>query len=224
MNFDDNFRRVGGANVEPIKALLAELDPGQWRDEAKQKQLYRAHRNTQTVLLVHDRDYRHNNPTRHPALKVFEPVIRPVLGVTADHYDQSPKGIELTRKFGLGYFIRANFVRLLPGQAIDEHRDLNFSLTHAHRVHVPIITNDRVWFTVGGEALNIPEGEIYEINNRRPHSVLNEGNEPRIHLVLDYVLKGEQCCCGKLQHPDKPCTPEACRDTASGEVPCTCHR
>ena len=223
MNFDDNFRRVGSANIEPIKAMLGEVTAEQWENREARQQLYEAHRAAKAVLLVHDGDFRHIDPTRHPALELFLPVIRPVLGVTADHYDQSPKGMELTRKFGLGYFIRANFLRLMPGEAIAEHRDMNFSLAHAHRVHVPIITNDRVAFTVGGETLNIPEGEIYEINNRRPHSVRNEGDEPRVHLVLDYVLKGEQCCCGEKHHPDEPCTPEACLDSVTGRVACTCY-
>ena len=223
MNFDDNFRRVGSANIEPVKAMLGEVTAEQWEDQDARQQLYEAHRGAQAILLVHDGDFRHIDPTRHPALELFLPVIRPVLGVTADHYDQSPKGMELTRKFGLGYFIRANFLRLMPGEAIAEHRDMNFSLAHAHRVHVPIITNDRVAFTVGGETLNLPEGEIYEINNRRPHSVRNEGDEPRVHLVLDYVLKGEQCCCGEKHHPDEPCTPEACLDSVTGRVACTCY-
>jgi hypothetical protein len=223
MNFDDNFRRVGGANIDPIKAMLGDVTAEQWEDQGARSQLYEAHRAAQAILLVHDSDFRHINPTRQPALKVFEPVIRPVLGVTADHYDQSPKGMELVKKFGLGYFIRANLLRLMPGEAIAEHRDMNFSLAHAHRVHVPIITNDEVWFTVGGETLNIPEGEIYEINNRRPHSVRNDGDEPRVHLVLDYVLKGEKCCCGEKRHPDGPCTPEACLDTVTDRVACTCY-
>jgi hypothetical protein len=223
MNFDDNFRRVGSANIELIKGMLGELQAGDWENQEARRQLDEAYRNAQAILLVYDSDLRHVDPTRHPALAVFEPVIRPILGVTADHFDQSPKGMELTRKFGLGYFIRAYFQRLNPGGSIAEHRDKNFSLAHAHRIHVPIITNDRVWITVGGEILSIPEGEIYEINNRRPHSVRNDSTEPCVHLILDYVLKGEMCCCGEKRHPDEPCTPEACGDTVTGQVPCTCY-
>jgi len=222
VNFGDNFRRIGGANIEPIKAMIAELEREQWENEEIRQQRYEAHRDTQSIPLVHDSDFRHTEPTRHPALKIFGPIIRPVLSITADYYDESPKGIELSEKFGIGYFIRANLVRLLPGVTIAEHRDMNFSLTHAHRIHVPIITNDQVHFTVGGETLDIPEGEIYEINNRRMHSVCNDGNDPRVHLILDYVLKGEMCCCGEKRHPDTPCTPEACLDTVTGRVPCTC--
>lgn len=222
MNFDDNFRRIGSANVEPIRRVLETLAEEDWDREAVRQQRYEVHKDTQTIPLVHDYDFRHVQPTRHPALQVFEPVIRPVLAITADFFDQSPKGRELTRKHGVGYFIRANLVRLSPGGEIAEHRDMNFSLAHSHRVHLPVITNDKVWFTVGSETLNIPEGEIYEINNRRMHSVRNEGDEARIHLILDYVLKGEMCCCGEKRHPDSPCTPEACVDTDRWRIPCEC--
>ena len=222
MNFDDNFRRIGSANIEPIKAMIAELEDERWESEAIQRQCYEAHRDAQSILLVHDSDFRHIDPTRHAALNVFEPVIRPVLAITADFYDKSPKGREIGRQSGIAYFIRAYFARLLPGMAIAEHRDMNFSFAHSHRVHVPIITNDQVWFTVGGETLNIPDGEIYEINNRRMHSVCNKGDEPRVHLILDYVLKGEMCCCGEKLHPDQPCTQEACADTVESRIPCTC--
>jgi hypothetical protein len=222
LNFDDNFRRIGGANIEPIKAMVSELEPERWESEAIREQRYEAHRDTRTIPLVHDYDFRHTVPTRHPALELFESLIRPVLGVTADYFDKSEKGEELTEKHGIGYFIRCNLVQLLPGGIIGEHRDMNFSLTHAHRVHVPIITNDQVWFTVGSETLNIPEGEIYEINNRRPHSVRNEGDESRVHLILDYVIKGEMCCCGEKLHPETPCSPSACVETDRGRIPCTC--
>lgn len=222
MNFDENFRRIGSANVAPIKALIAGVESERWENEAVRQQLYEAHRDTQSILLVHDSDFRHTKPTRQPALQTFEPVIRPVLAIIADFYDESPKGMELRKKFGIGYFIRANLARLLPGATVAEHRDMNFSFTHSHRVHVPIFTNDQVRFTVGGEVLNIPEGEIYEINNRRMHSVCNGGDEPRVHLILDYVLKGEMCCCGEKRHPDDPCSPEACLDIVTGRIACTC--
>jgi hypothetical protein len=183
MNFDDNFRRIGGANVEPIRALVASLEEADWDSQSVRQQRYEVHRDTQTIPLVHDYDFRHTNPTRHPALETFGPVIRPILAITADFFDTSEKGLELTKKYGVGYFIRANLVRLAAGGAIDEHRDGNFSLTHAHRVHVPIITNDSVLFKVGQETLCLPDGEIYEINNRRLHSVHNAGDTARVHLI-----------------------------------------
>ena len=223
MNFDDNFRRIGSANIEPVKALVKALTDQDWSEGDVRQQRYEVHKDTQTIPLVHDYQFRHDEPTQHPALATFGPVIRPILAITAEFYDSSEKGRELTDKYGIGYFIRANLVRLAPGGTINEHRDGNFSLTHAHRVHVPIITNTGVLFNVGEDTLCIPEGEIYEINNRRLHSVKNGGDAARVHLIIDYVLKGEQCCCGEKHHPDQACTPEACRETDQGRIPCNCY-
>ena len=222
MNFDGNFKRIGSTNVDPIKALLESFGEDDWERDSQRQRRYEVHKDTQTIALVHDYDFRHTNPTRHPALQTFGRAIRPILAMVADFYDTSEKGRELTNKYGIGYFIRANFVRLSAGGEITEHRDMNFSLTHSHRVHIPVITNDNVLFQVGNETLSLPEGEIYEINNRRMHSVRNEGDTPRVHLILDYVLKGEMCCCGELRHPDEPCSPDACIDTDRCRIPCNC--
>jgi hypothetical protein len=222
VNFDGNFRRIGSTNVEPIEALLQSFGEDDWDRDSQRQRRYEVHKDTQTIALVHDYDFRHTNPTRHPALEIFGRAIRPILSMVADFYDTSEKGVTLTNKYGIGYFIRANFVRLAAGGEITEHRDMNFSLTHSHRVHVPVITNDGVVFKVGEESLNIPDGEIYEINNRRMHSVRNDGDTPRVHLILDYVLKGEQCCCGELRHPNEACSPEACLDTDRCRIPCNC--
>ena len=213
MNFDDNFRRIGNANIDAIKAIVAEIESQQWEADTDFDMQY--------VFLVHDRDLRHTEPTRRPALNTFEPVLRPILDITADFFDKSPQGQILTKENGVGYFIRAYLARLLPGETIAEHRDLGFSYAHSHNVHVPIVMNERVQITVGGETLTIPEGEIYEINNRRPHAITNAGEDPHIHLSLDYVLKGEMCCCGEKLHHGEPCTPEACFGTDTGEVSCT---
>ncbi|WP_405223295.1 aspartyl/asparaginyl beta-hydroxylase domain-containing protein [Lentisalinibacter sediminis] len=222
MNFAGNFRFIGSANIAPLRSLVARLTDEQWQNEVLRQQRYEVHRDTETVPLVHDYDFRHTNPTRHPMLQVFEPALRPILAMIAGFYESSPKGRELTARYGLGYFIRANLVRLAPGGDISEHRDRNFSLTHSHRVHVPVVTSEAVAFTVGSETLNLPEGEIFEINNRRLHAVRNAGDAARVHLVLDYVLKGEQCCCGERRHPDTTCSPRLCADTDTGKVPCHC--
>jgi hypothetical protein len=90
-------------------------------------------------------------------------------------------------------------------------------------VHFPIVTNDKVLFTVGSQTVNMQEGMLYEINNRRKHSVANRGDADRIHLIIDFVLPGEQCCCGARLHPYTLCSPQACRDTDQMKIPCVCH-
>lgn len=224
MNFAGNFVRIGDVDVTALRQLVLELPEEQWRSESFHQQRYELHRDTETVSLVFDPDFRHTMPTRLPALEVFELSIRPALMQTADYYEDSPKGKMLLAESetGLGYFIRANLVRMKAGGKITEHTDNNFSLVHSHRVHLPVITNDEVLFTVGSEAINMQQGGLYEINNRRIHSVTNSGAEARVHLILDYVLPGEKCCCGEKHHPQTACNPQACKETDHLRVACVC--
>ncbi|HEX6261046.1 MAG TPA: aspartyl/asparaginyl beta-hydroxylase domain-containing protein, partial [Woeseiaceae bacterium] len=140
-----------------------------------------------------------------------------------DHFEETRSAQQLIRENGSGYFIRTSLVRLKANSSIAEHMDMNFSLTHSHRVHLPIITNDQVLFTVGKETINMREGQLTEINNRRMHSVHNNGPEDRVHLILDFVLPGERCCCGARLYPQTRCSPRACEDTVVGRVPCVCY-
>jgi len=222
MNFAGNFAHIGDVDITTLRQRVLEIPEQQWRGESFRQQRYEVHRDTETVSLVFDPDFRHTMPTKLPALEIFEPAMREALMMAADFYDYSPKGQALFETFGLGYFIRANLVRMKAGGVITEHTDNNFSLSHSHRVHLPIISNDRVLFTVGNETINLKAGQLVEINNRRPHSVSNAGSEYRVHLILDYVLPGEKCCCGEKHHPQTACNPEACRETDQLRIKCVC--
>jgi hypothetical protein len=222
MNFAGNFVHIANVDVTVLKQLVFDLPDQQWHSESFRQQRYEVHRDTETINLVFDPDFRHTHPTKLPALQMFEPSMRSALAKAADHYDESTKGKALIEQFGLGYFIRANLVRLKSGGEITAHTDGNFSLVHSHRIHLPIMTNDEVWFTVGSKTINIREGELYEINNRRTHSVKNAGSEDRVHLIMDYVLPGEKCCCGEKHHPETACNPQACLETDQFRIPCTC--
>ena len=223
MNFSGNFSFLGKIDTAELKALVLSLSDEQWDSFAIRQNIYEVHQNTRTIGLVYDLDFRHSHPTRLPTLAMFEDALRPVLMKTAAHYEESEAGKLLIKNNKLGYFIRASLVSLAAGRDITAHRDMNFSLTHSHRVHLPIITNEDVWFTVGNESISMCEGDLYEINNRRIHSVVNNGDQDRVHLILDFVLPGEQCCCGALHHPDTRCSPQACRDTVLLKVECNCH-
>ncbi|MGI9205076.1 MAG: aspartyl/asparaginyl beta-hydroxylase domain-containing protein [Woeseiaceae bacterium] len=223
MNFPGNFFHIGNIEIGELQQLVQALTEEQWESFAIRQKRYEVHKDTQTIGLVYDLDFRHSHPTRLPALQTFDAALRPTLFMTADHFEETETGKRLIEEHGLGYFVRASLVKLLAGCSIAPHQDMNFSLTHSHRVHLPIITNDDVLFTVGGETLNMREGQLFEINNRRMHSVCNNGAEDRIHLILDYVMRGERCCCGIKHHPDTLCSPQACMETDRQRIPCTCY-
>jgi hypothetical protein len=222
MNFNGNFNYIGNVDTSIIRARMLELPVEQWGADTFRQKRYEAHRDTQTIGLVFDPDFRHSHPTRLPQLQLFEEGLRPVLGLVADYYEKSSAGQNHVREFGVGYFIRATLVKLQAGGRILQHQDNNFSLAHSHRVHVPIITNPDVQFEVGAETVNMRQGEVIEINNRRIHAVHNAGNDDRIHLILDFVLPAEKCCCGRKHHPHTHCSPQACMETDQLRIPCTC--
>jgi hypothetical protein len=61
------------------------------------------------------------------------------------------------------------------------------------RIHVPLVTNAGVHFTVWRlngqkERAHMAEGEVWYLDTRKPHEVVNHGAKDRIHLVMDVVL------------------------------------
>lgn len=84
---------------------------------------------------------------------------------------------------------RMRILRLAPGCVINPHRDVGPEVGCRAfgqvRLHVPIITNERVTFFVGGEQIRMQAGHLYYVNFAKRHYVRNDGNQARIHLVMD---------------------------------------
>jgi hypothetical protein len=129
---------------------------------------------------------RHTEPTTWSRFAQLEPVLEPVLDTIRKAHPPAPGTDDQ------GYFIRIILTRLRPGTTINRHRDSGESLMRAHRYHVAIRTNPLVDFFVGGQQHHFAAGEIWEINNRQYHAVRNLSNEGRVHLILDYVVPGEE--------------------------------
>jgi aspartyl/asparaginyl beta-hydroxylase (cupin superfamily) len=77
--------------------------------------------------------------------------------------------------------------KLVAGGVIRPHKDSHTSFHHAHRIHVPIVTNSRVRFMIDGKPHRLQVGQAYEINNQLTHSVMNRGTEDRITFIFDYM-------------------------------------
>jgi len=87
---------------------------------------------------------------------------------------------------------RVRISRLLPHSIIRPHRDICGEAASVVfdqvRLHIPIITNHQVVFIVGRQSLRLRPGRLYYIDFTKRHWVLNDGNEPRVHLILDLTL------------------------------------
>jgi len=82
-------------------------------------------------------------------------------------------------------------VRLLslaPGSRIKPHKDYGCSYKSGFfRIHVPLLTNEGVYFTIGDERLQLQEGECWYMDFSATHSIVNEGRSDRVHLIIDGI-------------------------------------
>ena len=181
----DNFRKLSAeasnflllkpdVNLDFIKRKLAKIPERTWHESGRE-QTYEVHKQTQSLLLIHDADIRHYNPSYHDLYKDFRKELQPVFDFITGHFGSD------------GFIVRALFARLGANGKIDAHTDGLYSLLKCHRIHIPIITNDQVVFFIGGEERVLAEGEMWEINNATLHAVQNNSDQDRIHLIIDWV-------------------------------------
>ena len=85
--------------------------------------------------------------------------------------------------------LAVRFLRLGPGSKIREHRDFNLGFDDGEvRIHVPLSTGPAVEFVHDGQRVDMAEGEAWYLDLNLRHSVVNGGEHPRIHLVIDCVV------------------------------------
>lgn len=77
-------------------------------------------------------------------------------------------------------------LNLMPNSEIKTHRDMGCCYEDgSFRLHIPITTDEKVDFIVGGERLEMEVGSCWYANFDLPHSVAHKGSKPRIHLIID---------------------------------------
>jgi len=222
MKIQNDFLKIGKVDIEDLRKKVAEIPDDEWSRNALRQKRFAVHQDTQTIHLIFDDDFRHQNPTVHDEFQMFEKELKGPLGKIARYYNSSAKARRLREKNGYGYFVRINLVRLSAGGVVKRHIDRGYSLAHSHRVHLPVITNDRVLFTVGDTTITMKEGELWEVCNRRGHNVENNSDSPRIHCIIDYAIPGERCCCGERLRPNGVCNESICEPTDMARLPCDC--
>jgi len=172
---DNNFLLLrSDIDVRPIKEKLAQVPEDAWGQSDREHQ-FEIHQQTQALLLIYDDDFRHCNPTYLDTYSQFEGELKPLLDFIAENYQHD------------GFVVRLIFAKLQGRGTIPRHADREYSLLKCYRIHIPIISNDDVFFTVGGEQKVLRPGEMWEINNATFHAVDNQSDEDRIHMIIDWV-------------------------------------
>ncbi|SFD63636.1 Cupin domain protein [Chitinophaga sp. CF118] len=77
---------------------------------------------------------------------------------------------------------------LAPGSVIKPHKDPGCAYRDGtFRIHIPIITNPGVYFTIADEKLQLLAGECWYMDFSAMHSIVNLGNTSRVHLIMDGI-------------------------------------
>jgi hypothetical protein len=181
MDIDVPLRELGAIDTTALRdAILAQEDAA-WHEEEYRQETYHHHDQTQSIVLVFTDGSNWPNKVVHkrPGWERLGDVAVPVMQeIIKKHY---PTG---------GEVIRAMAAKLLAGGKIKTHCDVHESFHCGHRIHVPITTNPRVWWSIDGRPYQFEVGQAYELNNQKQHSVTNKGNEDRITFIFDYVPPG----------------------------------
>ena len=130
---------------------------------------------TDTIPLLYGTRDVLSDQREHEMFNVFSSAVREVCSI----YSGAVAKAEPARAF---------LARMAPNSEIRRHKDKGNVSAKTHRVHLPIFTNSSCLFTVGDETEHLAAGELWLIDNtNKYHSVINNGTEYRVHLIVDLI-------------------------------------
>jgi len=176
-NKTNTIRRLGAVDIGALRKAVLEIPEAVWNAEnAAKPNRFEALDRTRHIVFRFVRnfdDWRQSD--NHRLWAEWSALLEPVLA-------------QATRDYGYarGGYPRIMLARMAPGGVIKPHRDANPAAKWPHKIHIPLLTNEKVTFFVDGVGYHLPEGEAAEVNNMGVHAVTNEGATDRIHLIFEY--------------------------------------
>lgn len=73
---------------------------------------------------------------------------------------------------------------IMPGNDIQRHRDSQ-PPQWITRVHIPLTSNPKALFVMDDGPHHMDVGKCYRVNTEAYHAIRNDGDCPRIHLMVD---------------------------------------
>lgn len=170
-------QHLGPVDITALRAAVMKIPEEVWDAEnADKPNRFEALDKTRHIVfrfVDSTRDWRQSYD--RPLWAEWRPIIEPVMAKATAPYG-----------YRRSVFPRVMLARMAPGGVIHMHVDANPAAKWPHKIHVPLLTNEKVTFFVGGAGHHFAAGEAVEVNNLGPHGVRNEGDTDRIHLIFEY--------------------------------------
>ncbi len=145
--------------------------------ESEQHGYYHAGGWTSIALVAANGDYREDRQLRDVPYAKTEALPRHgYLEFLIDSFDSETR--------------RVRILNLKPKKNIFWHVDQDQSIDFGNaRLHIPVYTNDKVWFQISHEDQSWAPGELWYGDFSFPHRLCNASESARIHIVADFIGK-----------------------------------
>ena len=178
MKFGSPLKELGSVDESLLANAINSVPDTSWRDNQYRQQAFDVHYKTESIVMMFCNcdAWPKIQVTKESGWDLLHEYAMPLMQeVLKKHY---PPG---------GKVIRAMAAKLPPASIIKPHVDAHPSFTHAHRIHIPITSDPKVRFTIGGKPFQLKPQKVYEINNQLQHSVMNKSKISRITFIFDYI-------------------------------------
>lgn len=159
-------------DVSHIKNCISGLSVQDWQFNPLRQKTFRAdHGRTESIILIWGKSNQKVSTSKELNDAVYD------------------VGVKIKNYYGNNSLITTlMLVKLFGNSEIPEHNDGGI-LTEIHRCHLPIITNENCEFYINKKKFFFEEGKVIEFNNVMQHSVINNSNVDRVHLICDIYAR-----------------------------------
>lgn len=170
-------RALGNVDIARLREAVLAIPDAMWDAEnADKPNRFEALDRTRHIVFRFIRDFQDwRTAYDRPLWTQWRELLEPVLAQAVAPYG-----------YARADFPRVMLARMAPGGVIKPHRDANPAAKWPHKIHVPLLTNDKVVFFIDGTGHHFAEGEAVEVSNMAVHAVENNGDSDRIHLIFEY--------------------------------------
>ena len=175
MNIDSNYNMLGSLNSSKVIEKLQQVDWDMW---TLRQDSFPVHKKTHSVPLYWGGDVGSDIISYKENCSLFKEELNAIKNLFDYFYSDE------------FLYTKALFAQLKKQESIDSHYDSAEIFSITHRIHWCIEGDySKLNFLVDGERLNIRKNDIFEMNNKKYHSVVYNGDEPRIHMICDFISK-----------------------------------